>query len=148
MMTDQQQNLELYKTFVDTITATEQRRQQASGIYLSLLSAGAATLGIAKDLDPIYIVIPALTISLIWLTSLFYFRGLAEAKFKVINKLEADWPVKPFEFEWQAFKAIRQKKPLLKISLTYLEMVPPALIFLGGLIYLIVRLYQNFCSCL
>ena len=148
MISDEQRNLELYKTFVDTITATEQRRQQASGIYLSLLSAGAATLGIAKDLDPIFIVIPALTVSLIWLASIFYFRGLAEAKFKVINQLEAGWSLKPFDLEWEAFKKIREKKPILKVSLTHLEMVPPALIFLVSCVYLSIRFIQFFCVCL
>ena len=146
-MTEGQRNLELYKAFVTTITATEQRRQRASGIYLSLLSAGAAVLGIAKNLDPIFIVIPALTVSFIWLASILYFRGLAEAKFKVISRLEENWTVKPFELEWEFFKELRAKRPLLKVSLTYLEMLPPALIFLASVIYVLIRLSLFICLC-
>ena len=40
-MTDPEFKLELYKSYVATITATESRRQQASTVYLGMIAAVA-----------------------------------------------------------------------------------------------------------
>ena len=144
-MKQNHKNLELYDTFVGTLISTEQRRQQASGIYLSLLSAGAAALGIVKTIDPIYIVLPAFVISVIWLASLHYFRALSKAKFEVIAQFEKGWEIRPFELEWKEFQKLRNKNMFLKLGLTHLEMLTPLLIGIVSFIYLIARLVLHIC---
>ena len=144
-MTQDKNNHELYKTFVETITAAEQRRQQASAVYLSLISAGAAALGIANDLDQIYVVIPAMVVSIIWFSSIQYFRGLAEAKFKVIEKLEATWVIKPFKQEWEEFEKLKKKNPMLRVKLTQLETIPPIIIIISSTLYITYRLLSLIC---
>lgn len=136
---------ELYTVFVNALIATEQRRQQASTVYLSIISAGAAILGVSNKIDPIFVVIAIVATCLIWFTSLVYFRSLSKTKFKVISKMESKWKIKPFALEWKYFKKERKKNIFTRIDLTYLEMLVPLLIGLTGLVYLILRIIDLWC---
>ena len=143
-MTEKPTKFELYSVFVETITANEQRRQQTSAIYLTLMSAGITILGTVEGLEPIYVIFPITIIGLIWLLSILYFRNLAQAKFSVIAQLEADWETKPFELEWAAFK-VKRRSPLLRTGLTYLEMIIPSGISAAGICYLVYSGISALC---
>jgi len=129
----QTERLELYRLVTDTITANEARRQQMMTIYVSLIVAGFAAIGSIEALDPLYVVAPALPLSLVWLASLRYFRALSEAKFKVIDELEQGLTVKPFAMEWALMK-----QP--KLGLSVLEMTLPIAVCLGCITYGAFRL--------
>lgn len=132
-MTDQPSKAELYAIFVETITAAEQRRQQISSIYYSILIAVSAFLGSDIKVDTAYVILPFSLISLIFFAKIKYFRNLATAKFAVINELEKNWDIRPFEMEWAEFK----KSGKFKFSgvLTQLESAVPLLVALCGFIY-------------
>jgi hypothetical protein len=125
---------------VETITANEQRRQNASAIYIALVSAAIAFWGANLSIDPLVVVAPVTVGSLLWALKMFYFRSLARAKFAVIAEIEKDWELKPFEMEWRLFKSSNMS--WARPGLSLLEMLIPTLIFAAGIIYLIFRLSE------
>lgn len=126
------ERLELYRVMVDTVTANEARRQQMMTVYVSLVVGGFAAMGSIDDFDPLYFAIPALPLSLIWWSSLRYFRALATAKFSVIDHLEKGFSFQPFAMEW---KNMRRQEP----SLSVLEMTLPATTAVASGVYLLFR---------
>lgn len=134
--------LELYAVYVQTITANEQRRLQLSAFYLTLVSTGLALLGILEGMDPVFIVFPVLMISIVWFSSIKYFRQLAKAKFMVINEMENNFFLKPFGMERDNYKGkkIFKSKLLKKYGLTHLDMCIPLIIGICSSIYLAYKI--------
>ncbi len=48
-MTNLDRKLEVYKVFISTITAKENRRQQASVVYLGMIAAIVTAVGVVRD---------------------------------------------------------------------------------------------------
>lgn len=133
--------IDLYGIYINTITAAENRRQQVSAIYFSLISAGIGLTGTYSMNNTRYLLPLIAFISVIWLITIRYFRKLAQAKFKVIEKLEKDWELQPFATEWEYLKA-QKKKSFLCISLTSLEMMPPVIALLYSAVSFFVLVLQ------
>lgn len=134
-MTDRPDITVIYQTYVETITANEHRRQNASTIYLSLVSALVAFSGSKYSIDPLYIVGPIALVAFIWMLTIRYFRHLAQAKFSIISEIENDWAVKPFSREWEVYKANKT----WRVGLTQIEFLVPTLILIGASCYLVYR---------
>ena len=132
-MTDLDRKLEIYKVFVTTITANENRRQQTSTVYLGMVAAVVTAAGVVRDIPLIYPALVILSISVIWFFTIGYFRRLAKAKFAVVSKMEEDLPIAAFEMEWQILSAGKNNR----IGLTHLEMFVPSLIAAGCIIYIV-----------
>jgi Na+-transporting methylmalonyl-CoA/oxaloacetate decarboxylase beta subunit len=143
-MLDDNKKIEIYGIYVQTITATEQRRQNASAIYFTLVSAAVAYWGVNQNIDPLILLLPVVIGSLLWFLKLLHFRALARAKFNVIGEIEKDFSIKPFEIEWQKFK--EDGNLLTRFSLTRLEMAIPLIIFIFGMLYLLVRALRWACA--
>ena len=126
-MGEKEEIVGIYCAYVQTITANEQRRQTLAAFYLSLVAAGIALIASEKDIQYIAIAIPISIVSLVWFSTVCYFRNLAKAKFKVIADLESNFEIKPFANEWIYYKA---EKGWLIIGLTRLELVIPIVIFI------------------
>ncbi len=137
-MNDKQGNVQIYGIYVQTITANEQRRQTLAALYLSLIAAGIALLASDKVTQYIAIAIPVSIVSIVWFSTIRYFRNLAKAKFKVIAELESDFDIKPFEREWEYYKLERGG---FKIGLTHLELIIPIVIFSISSAYIIYYLF-------
>ena len=84
-MNPSKQNFALYEVFVSTITAAENRRQQASATYIFLISAGCTFIGTTNNINPSYIIVPIIIISLFGGERLSILGFLTQAKFKVIK---------------------------------------------------------------
>lgn len=143
-MSDKQDILTIYSIIVNTITANEQRRQQAATIYLSLIVGLFTAFGSIKSLQAIYIAIPIFIIALIWFASICYFKRLAEAKFHVINELEGKLIYAPFREEWNKFKKLKLSKVVPNFKLTQLEMMIPAIIAVISFCYTIYWIFINY----
>ena len=130
-MTDQPNTLELYRIMVATITANEGRRQQASAVYMSLVSAGVAVLG-AGAVNPYFVLLPIMAIAAVWFVTIRYFRALAQAKFAVIVELEREWHIRPFAMEWQHLKENWRWRGL---ELSNIETYLPVAVFVLALGY-------------
>lgn len=117
------EHLEIYKVVVDTITANEGRRQRTTTTYLGMLAAITTATAAIPGLPLIVSMLAVFVISVTWVTTLLYFRRLAQAKFAVIAEIEKELALPAFNLEWQHFK---DKGKLIRLSLTYLEMMVPA----------------------
>ena len=122
-MTDLDRKLEVYKVFVSTIIASENRRQQASTTYLGMIAAIVTVVGAIRDMALIYPAVVTWVISVLWFLSIRYFRKLAQAKFSVIAEIEKDLPIAALMMEWREFRGERNDQ----IGLTHLEMILPIL---------------------
>ena len=132
-MTDLDRKLEIYKVFVTTITANENRRQQTSTVYLGMVAAVVTAAGVVRDIPLIYPALVILSISVIWFFTIRYFRRLAKAKFAVVSKIEEGLPIAAFEMEWQILSAGKNNR----IGLTHLEMFVPSLIAASCAVYIV-----------
>ena len=130
-------SIELYSVYINTVISNENRRQKASVIYLSLISAG---LGFGQSLAFFQYVellrCMIIPVSFIWLITIIYFRALAQAKFKVIIEMEKEWEIKPFGLEW---KHLKDKKiiALFPVELTFLEMCIPIITLVYSILYIL-----------
>ena len=134
-MTDLEARLEIYRIWVDTITAAERRRHFVSASYAFLALAPVPVAGALPDVEVIYIAAPVYFVSGLWLATVYSFRCLAIAKFKVIEELEETLPVAPFREEWRVLKSNPNKLfgPWDYSQLTRLEMAcPVALLVLSS----------------
>ena len=140
-MTDLDRKLEIYKVFVTTITANENRRQQTSTVYLGMVAAVITAAGVVRDIPLIYPALVILSISVIWFFTIRYFRRLAKAKFAVVSKIEEDLPIAAFDMEWQILSTGKNNR----IGLTHLEMFVPSLIALQSCAVYIVFWIVSHC---
>ena len=125
--------IEIYSIFIQTIISSEQRRQQISVVYYSILAAMSALLGSKIDINSKYVVFCISIISLIFFAKIRYFKKLASAKFSVIKQLESGWDIRPFEIEWVEFKKTQKIKVIG--NLTQLESLIPLAISILGFVY-------------
>lgn len=126
---DQATILEVYRIFVATITAAENRRHQASTVYLGMIVALATVIGAFQEIR-LWSILGVMPISVVWLFNVYSFRQLAKAKFHVIKILEAKLPFAAFDAEEE------ERKKRQRIDLTHLEMAVPVLVILFCLVML------------
>lgn len=124
--------IEIYRIFVETVTAAENRRQQVSAIYIGVIAAIVTIASAVGNAAWTILAGTIVAVSATWFMSIWYFRKLAKAKFDVIGKMESDLPIAPFAQEWKMFK---QEGKF--IGLTHMEMVFPTISGIGGLVYLL-----------
>ncbi len=150
-MTERQETLELYKTFVETITANEHRRQSLSAVYTSLIASALALVASDAEFDLAWISLGVFVVALVWFLSVRYFRRLAAAKFEVVKKMEREFCIQPFALEWLYFKHKApkekgdgpEKRKWARVTLTHYDQAVPllAMLFSGG--YLLWLAYQG-----
>ncbi|MGQ3213027.1 MAG: RipA family octameric membrane protein [Shinella sp.] len=131
--------VQIYDTFVQTITATEQRRQQTSTAYMSLLAGVAAALGFFAQIDPAYPVAVLFFLSILWSEKIIYYRDIAMAKWQVCLDLESRLPVAPFTLEREALKKFRGNRRVFR-GLSNIERYFPMCVAVTSALYLIYRL--------
>lgn len=118
-----QENLELYKVFVESVAQNEAKRLQANSTYMGFCGALAAVAASISGANIPLLAVAALLLSLIWYLTIRYHRDLAAAKFEVIDKLEATFSIKPYEEEERYMKAKRRF-----LSLSEIESLGPVLV--------------------
>jgi len=131
------ERIEIYRILIDTITAKEARRHQVTSVNISLLVASMAALGGIRGLDPVFIAIPALPLSIIWFSSLLYFRRLAKAKWHVVSLIEQNFDIQAFSMEYKKFQEYYR---IFRLELSQIEMFIPLSIMAVSLGYLAWRL--------
>ena len=135
-MSDVDRKLEIYKVFISTITANENRRQQASVVYLGMIAAIVTAVGVVhNDMPLLYPATLIFLISTIWFLTIKYFRRLAKAKFAVVSEMEKDIPIAAFEME----RKILSEQKSCQVDLTHLEMALPFFLALVCIGYMVFR---------
>lgn len=104
--------LDLYKLAVEMADRISARRGSANAYFLSVQTAlvtlvgfGFPKLSESPWWASLAVTLGGITLSAAWWLQLRSYRDLNDAKFKVINKIEEDLPVKIFAEEWQILKA-------------------------------------------
>ncbi len=110
------ERLELYKLAVEMADRVSARRGSANAFFLTLNTAlvGLTGLSAASSPEAALVTVRGVTVPLLALTGLVLaaawwlllrsYRDLNEAKFKVINEIEAGFSVHPFADEWKSLK--------------------------------------------
>lgn len=145
-MTVPDETMELYRMMVDTVTANEQRRQQISSVFITLLAAGFGAAGAIQDFNMIYASAPAAVVSLVWFAQVRFLKRLASAKFHVIGQLEEKLSYRPFEEEWRFMKRDPSARKWYNVGLSDIEMTVPIAIFVASSGHLIVAAWLAFCQ--
>lgn len=127
-MTENSENLELYRIMVGTVTANEQRRQQISSVFMTLVAAGFGAAGAIDNFDAVYATVPGAVVGIVWWLQVRYLKQLATAKFKIINRLESNFDYQPFSEEWQYTKSKKVSSSWFRPSLSRIEMTVPLMI--------------------
>lgn len=143
-MTEDSETLELYRIMVETVTANEQRRQQISSVFITLLAAGFGAAGAIQDFDMVYATAPALVVSFVWFAQVRFLKRLATAKFHVIGKLEEKLSFHPFAEEWSFLKRDNPKRKWLRLGLSDIEMIVPIAVFVASCVHLTWVAWQAF----
>jgi len=90
--------LELFKLAVEMADRVSARRGIANSFFLSINTGLAALIG-SQDLRW-YVAAAGIVFAVAWWALLKSYRDLNEAKFKVINAMEEQLPVRVFSDEW------------------------------------------------
>ena len=137
--------LEIYKLYVEMADRISMRRQAANSFFLTINSAIVALVGyvntIAKSdksasLFYILVAVAGMVLSYLWYRLVLSYKQLNSGKFKVIHKIEAMLPIRPYDTEWDALG--RGKDPNLYKPFTHIEiMVPWVFFFLHAVVFLV-----------
>lgn len=98
--------IEVYKIAVEMADRVSSRRATANAFFLTVNTTLVAVIGLSKTpaTDPVMsisVCVAGILVSACWWVLLRNYRRLNEAKFSVINQIEAEHlPVKPFTDEW------------------------------------------------
>lgn len=129
----------LYAVFVQTITATESRRQQLSLGFAAMGAALATAATAFAEVEPILVSVIVLIIAYVWWRSLHHYKRLARSKFHVVALFEAHFATQPFSEEWRHFKGDAEShgpdEPK-RLRLSDIEMLVPRLMIAGSVLYL------------
>lgn len=143
-MTERNELLELYRVMVDTVTANEQRRQQISSVFITLVAAGFGAVGAIEDFQLVYATVPAVFLSIIWWAQVRYLKNLASAKFHVICQIEDQFVYQPFKEEWKHLKRdAASSRSWLRLGLSQIEMLVPIGVFFASFAHVGYTVFQK-----
>lgn len=136
----------IYHTYVETITASEYRRQQTTAVFLALIGAALAGIGALKALPTFIPILAALVLAVLWRQKIHYFQRLAKAKWAIVFELEDLLPVQPFKNEYAKLKETDASAPTPSRRLTDIEKMVPTIVIIFCLCFLIYEIVTFSCD--
>jgi len=146
---DRKEMLELYKTFLNSIEVTTNRRQQSNQFFIGLLTALLGVVGFilgSEHLDEkdvlqggimLIVGITGVILSGIWRQYIISSVKLNTAKFAVLNPMEKHFVIQPFSDEYTLLKESKYKGlGKLEQWLPILMMVPYAILIVYSFVLL------------
>lgn len=101
---DRELLLAQWQTCVEMANATSQRRDSMNNIFVTLNLAIIAAVSFVWDIKSLFLLVAGVVVCVIWLKFIRNFKLLNTAKFEVINMIERQLPVAPFNDEWKKLK--------------------------------------------
>ena len=98
---DRELLLAQWQTCVEMANATSQRRDSMNNIFVTLNLAIIAAVSFVWDIKSLFLLVAGVVVCVIWLKFIRNFKLLNTAKFEVINMIERQLPVAPFNDEWK-----------------------------------------------
>lgn len=136
--------MEIYKLTVEMADRTSARRAAANAFFLMVNTTLVAVVGLRRETDgsallPISVCVAGIVVAACWWFLLRNYRRLNEAKFAVINQIEANHlPVRPFLDEWAVLSggdAVKGRLKRVKAGLRQLGNVERVVPIVFGLLY-------------
>ena len=90
-----------WQTCVEMANSVSQRRDTTNNLFVTMNLAIIAAVSIVWDLKSLFLMAAGIAVCTLWIKMIGHFRVLNQAKFDVINSLEALLPRKPFSNEWE-----------------------------------------------
>ncbi|MCY4595061.1 MAG: hypothetical protein OXC19_09725 [Bryobacterales bacterium] len=98
-MDEATQKVEIYKVYVATIAAIEDRCHRAAVIYLGMLLAVATVTSSIQTMDSLLPFLLIFLITMTWYLRVQNFHNLKNVKYTVLQQLEQDFCFPAFEIE-------------------------------------------------
>lgn len=139
--------MEIYKLSVEMADRISARRAVSNAFFLTVNTTLVAVVGLHEPSDgsallPVAVCIAGIAVAACWWLLLRNYRKLNEAKFEVINKIEADHlPLKPFLDEWAILndgEDYKGKTARVRAGLRQLGNVERVIPVVFGLLYLLL----------
>jgi len=139
--------MDIYKLSVEMADRISAWRAVANAFFLTVNTTLAAVIGLHKPEDgsallPVAVCVAGIAVSVCWWYLLRNYRKLNEAKFVVINKIEADYlPLTPFLDEWAILSNegnSKGKMARVRAGLRQLGNVERVVPVIFGLLYLML----------
>ena len=136
--------IEQYTTYVNTTLDVSNRRMRNNRFYVLLLSGTLAVISVLAKTEIIQAVGLLLAGSLgvalciLWYLSIISYKQLNSGKYEVINEMESELPVAPFETEWDVLN--EGQDPRTYITHTRVERKIPGVLLIP---YLIITGYAS-----
>lgn len=93
-----------WQTCVDMANSISQRRDTMNNIFVTLNLAIIAAVSITWNIKSLFILVAGIVVCVIWLLFIRNYKLLNTEKFNVINSIEKNLPVQPFNDEWEKLK--------------------------------------------
>ncbi|MFQ8602893.1 MAG: hypothetical protein ACLSAO_07340 [Anaerovoracaceae bacterium] len=93
-----------WQTCVDMANSISQRRDTMNNIFVTLNLAIIAAGSITWNIKSLFILVAGIVVCVIWLLFIRNYKLLNTEKFNVINSIEKNLPVQPFNDEWEKLK--------------------------------------------
>lgn len=93
-----------WQTCVDMANSISQRRDTMNNIFVTLNLAIIAAVSITWNIKSLFIFVAGIVVCVIWLLFIRNYKLLNTEKFNVINSIEKNLPVQPFNDEWEKLK--------------------------------------------
>ena len=140
--------LDQYKIYINATEKISERRQKTNEFFLALNSALLALLGFitAKtnqvELNSILIAssISGITMCYLWYRMIYSSKGLSDAKFRVVDAIEARLPLALYDTEWEMLGRGENKK--LYWPFSHIELRVP-FIFIFLYLFMIVMTFNT-----
>lgn len=97
-----------WQTCVEMANSISQRRDAMNNIFVTLNLAIIAMVSVTWDIKSILVLVAGITVCVLWIFFIRNYKMLNTEKFNVINKIEEELPVKPFNDEWS--NLVKNKK--------------------------------------
>lgn len=146
---DNPEVMEIYKIAVEMADRVSARRVAANAFFLTVNTTLVAVVGLRAQSDvssllPIAVCVSGIAVAVCWWLLLRNYRRLNEAKFVVINKIEANYlPLTPFCDEWAILAEkdkVKGRMKRVKAGMRQLGNVERFVPFVFGMLYLVLMI--------
>lgn len=145
--------LEQYKLYVQTTDKISDRRHLANTFFLTMNTGLIALFGYSFPKDNLNVWMLGLmgaSTCFLWFRLLASYRTINDAKFRVVNEIETQLPIRPFHAEW--FATGNGEAPELHKPFSKTEAIIP-LVFLAAYIFILFNainfesIYERIINC-
>ena len=105
-----------WKSCVDAANAVSDKRNTSNSVYITLNTALLALISFSMDYKSFILAAIGVTVCLLWMITIRNYRKLSAVKFEIIDLIERDLPLAPYEYEWKKLSGEKKYVTLSKIE--------------------------------